>query len=77
MPGTDYALGRNVGTRNWAGSAGGSGPVLFHQGSNGYWWAAVWLAPERDLALFAATNAGGDPAFAAADEAVVALIRRQ
>lgn len=77
MPGTDYALGWNVGTRDWAGSAGGSGPVLFHQGSNSYWWAAVWLAPERDLALFAATNAGGDPAFAAADEAVVALIRRQ
>lgn len=72
MPGTEYALGWGVATRSWAGGA-----VLQHHGSNGYWWATVWLAPARDLGFFAVTNAGGDPAFAATDEAVVALIRRQ
>jgi CubicO group peptidase (beta-lactamase class C family) len=71
-PGTDYALGWGVAERSWAG-----GRVLQHHGSNGYWWASVWLAPERDLGLFAVTNAGGDEAFAATDEAVSALIRRR
>lgn len=41
-----------------------------------YWWATVWLAPERNLGLFAVTNVGGDPAFAATVEAVETLIRR-
>jgi hypothetical protein len=60
-----------VDERDWA-----AGTVLQHHGSNGYWWASVWLAPNRDLGLFAVTNAAGDPGFAAADEAVQALIRR-
>jgi len=72
LPGSDYALGWGTAYRDWAG-----GQVLQHHGSNGYWWASVWIAPARDLALFAVTNAGGDPAFAATDEAVQLLIRRQ
>jgi len=70
-PGTGYALGWGVDDRDWA-----AGRVLQHHGSNGYWWASVWLAPNRDLGFFAVTNAAGDPGFAAADEAVQALIRR-
>jgi CubicO group peptidase (beta-lactamase class C family) len=70
-PGTQYSLGWGVGEREWAG-----GTVLNHSGSNTMWWAVVWLAPERDLGLFAVANAGGDAAQSATDAAVVALIRR-
>ena len=70
-PGTDYAAGWGVAERTWA-----AGGVLQHNGSNGYWWAVVWLAPERDLGFFAVTNVGGDPAAQATDDAVATLIRR-
>jgi D-alanyl-D-alanine carboxypeptidase len=70
-PGTAYALGWGVATREW-----GRGRVLQHAGSNGRWYAVVWLAPERALGLFSVANAGGDRAATATDEAVQALIRR-
>lgn len=65
-----YALGWGLGQREWAG-----GTVLTHSGSNGLWMAVVWIAPQRDLAVVAATNIGGDAAAAACDEAVVAALR--
>jgi CubicO group peptidase (beta-lactamase class C family) len=70
-PGSGYAFGWGVGERPWAG-----GRVLSHAGSNSMWWAVVWLAPERDLAMFAVTNAGAAGAQPGTDAAVVALIRR-
>jgi CubicO group peptidase (beta-lactamase class C family) len=70
-PGTTYACGWGVGQRDWA-----RGRVLTHEGSNGWWWATVWLAPNRDLGLFAATNAGGTTTASAIDEAVTLLLNR-
>ncbi len=70
-PGTDYSLGWAVTERNWA-----NGGVITHNGSNGYWFATVWIAPQRDLAMFAVANAAGDPGQRATDEAVQVLIAR-
>jgi CubicO group peptidase (beta-lactamase class C family) len=70
-PGSEYAAGWGVAERSWA-----AGEVLQHHGSNTFWWASVWLAPNRNLGFFAVSNVGGDPAFEASDEAVSALLRR-
>lgn len=53
--GFEYAGGWFVVQRQWAG-----GRVLNHSGSNTYWYAVVWMAPERDFAVLAATNQAGD-----------------
>ena len=65
-----YAMGWIVADRDWA-----DGPVLTHAGSNTMWFAVVWLAPKKDLALLAATNQAGDKAAAACDAAVVELLQ--
>lgn len=70
-PGGEYAMGWIVAERGWAG-----GPALTHGGSNTLWFATVWLAPEKNMAFFAVTNAGGDKAFEAVDKAVGMLIGR-
>lgn len=67
----DYGLGWNVTERSWAG-----GRALSHSGSNTLWFATVWLAPEKDMAFFAATNTGASDAFTAVDEAITVLIGR-
>jgi CubicO group peptidase (beta-lactamase class C family) len=67
--GGDYALGWIVTEREWAG-----GTALTHSGSNTMNYATVWIAPQRDFALLACTNQGGDSAQAACDAAVVALL---
>lgn len=69
--GGDYGMGWIVTEREWAG-----GRVLTHGGSNTLWFVTVWIAPEKDMAFFAATNAGGDDAFQAVDLAVSLLIER-
>ena len=70
MGGADaYALGWIVTERPWAG-----GRALTHSGSNTFWYATVWIAPERNLALLAATNAGGARGQGACDDAIVAMI---
>lgn len=70
-PGSDYAFGWGVTRRDWAG-----GRVLQHSGSNSMWYATVWIAPERNLALFAVTNAAGDAGVRGTDAAIAALIAR-
>ncbi|MEZ6070609.1 MAG: serine hydrolase domain-containing protein [Pirellulales bacterium] len=70
--GGDYAMGWIVAERGWAG-----GKVLTHSGSNTMNYATVWIAPERDFALLACTNQGGDDAAAACDTAVAALIQHR
>lgn len=70
-PGSDYACGWGVAQRSWAG-----GTVLQHSGSNTMWYATVWIAPERNFAMFAVTNADGDPGQQGTDAAIVALIAR-
>ena len=69
--GGDYAFGWAVLNRPWAG-----GRVLTHTGSNTMNFAVMWVAPERDFAAVATTNAPGEEAAKACDEAVSLVIRR-
>lgn len=55
--GTSYALGWAIDNDDLAG-----GRALMHAGSNGRWYAWVWIAPKRDLALVTVTNSGQNPA---------------
>ncbi len=62
----DYALGWATGQRPWAG-----GSILTHGGSNGLWFAVIWIAPGRNAAFMAVTNAANEHAAPACDEAIV------
>jgi len=66
----DYACGWMVTERGW-----GGGEVLWHNGSNTYWYAVTWVAPRRDRAFLVAVNAAGEGVRDRADRAVAALIR--
>lgn len=68
--GRDYAAGWGLLERPW-----GGGQVMTHSGSNTLWFAVVWMAPKRNFAVLAVTNAGGDEAAEACDKAASALIR--
>ena len=68
--GGDYALGWITAQRGW-----GGGKVLNHGGDNTMNCANVWIAPQRDFAIFVCVNQSGDTAFKATDEAVGALIK--
>ena len=72
----DYALGWIVVERPWAkGSGRGStGRSLHHAGSNNSWYALIWIAPERDLAILCTTNIGGDGVFPKIDKVIAAVI---
>ena len=67
-----FAAGWMVGQRPWAkGEAEEDiGTVLTHAGSNTYWFAVVWLAPEKDWMLLGAANAAGEAGPKATDAAV-------
>lgn len=67
--GADYAMGWIVSQREWGGT------VLTHAGSNTMWYCVVWMAPEKDFAVLAATNTGEAAATHACDEAAWQLIR--
>jgi hypothetical protein len=64
-------MGWDVAQRAWAG-----GRTLTHAGTNTMWYAVMWVAPERDAAFVAATNAATEGATKACDAAVSALIQR-
>ena len=66
-----YALGWGCPERDWA-----RGPALTHAGSNTMWYAVVWAAPARGFAALVVTNAGGEAAPKACDEAAQAVLRR-
>lgn len=68
--GASYACGWGVLQRDWAG-----GRVLTHGGSNTMWYCTVWIAPEKNIAVMAACNQGGDAGAKATDQAVGALIQ--
>jgi CubicO group peptidase (beta-lactamase class C family) len=76
-PGGDYAMGWAVTTRLWAkgSEARHTGRVLSHSGSNTMWFCVLWVAPEREFAIMACCNEGGDAAAAACDEAVAGLTK--
>ena len=69
-PSCDYAGGWSVVERSWAG-----GTALMHNGSNTSWYATIWLAPARNLAILIATNQGDKQAEQACDHGASALIR--
>ena len=64
-----YALGWQTTQRPWA-----PGNVITHPGSNTFWKANVWLAPESGEGFFAVTNMGSQKAFMATDEVIGLLI---
>jgi CubicO group peptidase (beta-lactamase class C family) len=65
----NYACGWIVYQRPWAG-----GTALMHNGSNTMWYLVMWLAPEKNFAVIAATNIGGTDATKACDDAATAMI---
>lgn len=67
--GDEYAGGWIVTKRPWA-----HGVALTHAGSNGMWFANVWLAPSLDRAFLVATNRGDAAAAKATDEVVGKLV---
>jgi CubicO group peptidase (beta-lactamase class C family) len=69
-----YALGWAVTQREWAGPKPN---VLNHAGSNTMWFAVVWIAPDKDLAVLVAANQGPPFAARACDQAASALIQDQ
>jgi CubicO group peptidase (beta-lactamase class C family) len=73
---TVFATGWIVTTRPWAngGRPGDTGRVLVHEGDNGRWNCAVWLAPEIDLAVLVACNR--DRVWRDTNIAVGALVRQ-
>jgi CubicO group peptidase (beta-lactamase class C family) len=70
-PNEDYALGWVVQKRAW-----GGGDVVMHTGSNTMWYCAMWVAPEKNAAFVAATNAASEFADDACDEAIKAMVVR-
>ena len=68
-PTGDYAFGWYVYQRDWAG-----GPALYHDGTNTYSYAIIWIAPNIDMAFFAATNVDTCLGYQACDDVISALI---
>ena len=64
-----YALGWASMQRDW-----GRGTVYTHAGSNTYWYAVAWVAPETDLVVLAASNMPPDAAAQACDATVGLLV---
>ncbi|QEH33831.1 Beta-lactamase precursor [Aquisphaera giovannonii] len=52
-----------------------AGRALTHDGSNTYWYASIWLYPERDVATIAVANQGPEPAPEACREAGQELLQ--
>ena len=69
-PNQAYAMGWMVVRRPWA-----KGNALTHSGSNTMFYAVIWIAPEQDYAVVVATNAGGDAAGLACDNAAATFIK--
>jgi CubicO group peptidase (beta-lactamase class C family) len=70
-PDDNYACGWVVYQRPWA-----DGTALMHNGSNTMWYLVMWLAPEKDFAVIAATNIAGKGAEKACDDATTAMISK-
>jgi CubicO group peptidase (beta-lactamase class C family) len=70
-PMENYACGWVILQRDWAG-----GTTLWHNGSNTMWYIVMWLAPEKNFAVIAATNIAGSDAEQGCDDACVAMIHK-
>lgn len=69
--GGDYACGWVCLRRGWAG-----GQALMHNGSNTMWYVVMWLAPEKDFAVIAATNTGAAKGQDGCDDVAVEMIKK-
>ena len=67
-----YAAGWYSVSRSW-----GKGNVLTHTGSNTYWRATVWLAPNTGKAYIAAANATDDETHGVLDAIIWKLINHE
>jgi CubicO group peptidase (beta-lactamase class C family) len=67
----NYACGWVNLQRGW-----GGGTVWWHNGSNTMWYIVMWLAPEKNFAVIAATNIAGADAEQGCDEACVTMIHK-
>src|SRR5208282_1041795 len=67
--GEEYACGWVCVKRGWAG-----GRALMHNGSNTMWYLVMWLAPQKDFAVIAATNTGVGDTFTGCDDVAAAMI---
>jgi CubicO group peptidase (beta-lactamase class C family) len=65
----NYACGWLVEQRDWT-----NGNALFHNGSNGMWYVAVWVAPEINRAFIVGTNAFDDHITEIFEDAIRSLI---
>jgi CubicO group peptidase (beta-lactamase class C family) len=65
----EYACGWVILERLWAG-----GVALMHNGSNTMWYVVMWLAPEKNFSVIAATNIAGKDAEQGCDEVAAAMI---
>ena len=66
-----WALGWELVDRAWA-----RGRTLTHRGSNGLWYAVIWIAPSRNVAFLAATNCGCEEGRRACGAAGAAMIKK-
>jgi len=69
--GAEYACGWGIAKRGWAG-----GNALTHAGSNTQWFLVMWLAPEKNFSVVAATNIAGPDAEKGCDEVAAAMIKK-
>lgn len=65
----NYACGWLVEQRDWT-----NGNALFHNGSNGMWYVAVWVAPEINRAFIVGTNSFDDQTTEIFEDAMRSLI---
>jgi CubicO group peptidase (beta-lactamase class C family) len=65
-----YAGGWIVTKRSWA-----AGPALTHAGSNTFWFAVMWIAPNTGRAFAAVANAAGDAVAQGLDRVIATMIR--
>jgi D-alanyl-D-alanine carboxypeptidase len=70
-PGQPYGFGWVMDERDWA---GGDGSVLWHNGSNGYWFCITWLGLGKGVAALVVTNRFPQGVTAAADRAVQVVL---
>ncbi|MEO5803661.1 MAG: serine hydrolase domain-containing protein [Verrucomicrobiota bacterium] len=69
--GASYAKGWGTGKRTWA-----KGRILSHSGSNTMNLFVVWIAPEINFSVAAATNAVGEKTDAVLDKVIGELVRK-
>jgi len=65
-----YAGGWIVTKRSWA-----AGPALTHAGSNTFWFAVMWIAPNTGRAFAAVANAAGVEVSNSLDRVIATMIR--